>query len=196
MHSLVMNMKRLQQSGVSLIEVLIGILVLSVGVLGAIALQTHAASDVKTAYYKGQASSIALDLVERFRGNPNGADPNVGGNNARGSYLNAGLWSATPTTATAEQCTNRPVGGLCTPRQMAISDIHSILLIADTMLPQGQVWMGICDAADVFQTICVRVSWLGQDPATCVNNGIQTDCVQLAVYNPAINAAVIPNPNP
>lgn len=57
------------QRGVSLLEVMIAVLVLAVGVLGAATLQLNALRYNASAGYSTQASLIASDLLDRMRAN-------------------------------------------------------------------------------------------------------------------------------
>lgn len=63
---------RHQQSGVTLIEVLIAMLVLSVGILAMAAAQGAAMKYTKVAQFKGIAVQVGYDLVDRMRANRNG----------------------------------------------------------------------------------------------------------------------------
>lgn len=56
-----------RQTGVSLLEVLISLLVLAIGVLGIVALQTKSLALVQEAYWRGQAVGLAYDLGDRLR---------------------------------------------------------------------------------------------------------------------------------
>lgn len=58
------------QAGITLIEVLIALLVFSVGVLGVALLQLNALKYTDSALRSTQVSFIALDLLERARANP------------------------------------------------------------------------------------------------------------------------------
>ena len=174
------NFTREKQRGITMIEVLVGLIILSTAVLGAISLQARALGDVRESYTKGQASTIALDLAERFRGNPGAA--------ARGIYIN-GDWTTAASEDDLNTCVNN-TASLCTnPATMAEFDMNEIKYIATKMLPEGEVWMGFCKTDDQKKTICIRVSWGGQDAETCVDDGVQNDCVQISLYNPSINNA-------
>ncbi|RAU44910.1 MULTISPECIES: type IV pilus modification protein PilV [unclassified Pseudomonas] len=59
-----------RQSGVTLIEVLVAVLVLAVGVLGVSLLQANALKQTDSALRGTQVSFIAHDLLERMRANP------------------------------------------------------------------------------------------------------------------------------
>lgn len=62
-------MKLKQQSGVTLIEVLITVLVVSVGLLGLAALQTFALQAGNTAYQRSQATNVAYEALDFMRAN-------------------------------------------------------------------------------------------------------------------------------
>ncbi|SDR70973.1 type IV pilus assembly protein PilV [Halopseudomonas litoralis] len=58
-----------RQHGVSLLEVLVAVLVLVVGVLGAVSLQTNALRYNASAAHNTQASFLAYDMLDRMRAN-------------------------------------------------------------------------------------------------------------------------------
>ena len=58
------------QQGISLIEVLVALLLLAIGILGAIVLQTNALRYSVSAADRTQATYIAYDLLDRMRANP------------------------------------------------------------------------------------------------------------------------------
>ncbi|WP_407312399.1 type IV pilus modification protein PilV [Pseudomonas sp. nanlin1] len=62
-------MKR-TQGGVTLIEVLISLLVLGIGLLGAAAMQLNALKFTDSSTLQSQASFIAYDMLDRIRANP------------------------------------------------------------------------------------------------------------------------------
>jgi len=62
-----------QQSGVSMIEVLIAILVSVIGLFSAMKLQLTAVSNTHSAYFRSQAALITNALVDQMRANPTAA---------------------------------------------------------------------------------------------------------------------------
>ncbi|MFP4294723.1 MAG: type IV pilus modification protein PilV [Halothiobacillaceae bacterium] len=60
---------RPRQGGVTMIEVLIAIVVLSIGLLGMAALQSSAVSMNHSAYLRSQATNLAYDISDRMRAN-------------------------------------------------------------------------------------------------------------------------------
>lgn len=66
-----MNM-RIGQTGVSLIEVLVSLLIMGIGLLGAAALQLNALKFTDSSALTSQVSFIAYDMMDRIRANPDG----------------------------------------------------------------------------------------------------------------------------
>jgi type IV pilus assembly protein PilV len=60
------------QVGMTLIEVLISVLILAIGLLGAAATQLNALKYTDSATLSSQASFIAYDMMDRIRANPEG----------------------------------------------------------------------------------------------------------------------------
>lgn len=68
---------RTAQAGISLIEVLVSLLILSIGLLGAALIQLNALRYTDSSRMTSQASFIAYDMLDRIRANP-GADYSLG----------------------------------------------------------------------------------------------------------------------
>ena len=82
-----MSSLRTMTAGFSLLEVLIALLVLSVGLLGLAALQANTLQFNQSAYLRSQATSLAYDMADRMRANREAA--------LNGDY-NAGLANPIP----------------------------------------------------------------------------------------------------
>lgn len=80
---------KLRTSGFSLIEVLVALLVLSIGLLGLAALQVTGIRFNHQSYQRTQATVLIYEIVDRMRANPQ----------ALGSYVIA-IGAGTPTAAT------------------------------------------------------------------------------------------------
>jgi type IV pilus assembly protein PilV len=68
---------RLRQRGVSLVEVLVASVVLSIGLLGLAGLQASGLRVGQSSIYRSQAAQLAYDIVERMRVNLANADDYV-----------------------------------------------------------------------------------------------------------------------
>ena len=64
-----------RQSGLSMIELLVAVLVLAIGVLGITALQMVSLQNNRGALFRAEAVQLAYDMMDRIRANPQGAVP-------------------------------------------------------------------------------------------------------------------------
>ncbi len=101
------NIVRNRQKGTTLLEVLVSVLVLSIGLLGVAGLQTYGLRYNQSAYLRSQATILAYDMVDRMRSNPNG--------------VSAGYYNTVTTTnlPTDPNC----ISTGCTNQQLANHDI-------------------------------------------------------------------------
>ena len=127
--------KRVQ--GFTLVEVLIALIILSVGMLGIAGLYVHSMQAGRTSLFRHHAVTLAGDIADRIRANPR----------AVGAYALAGA---------NNNCVD---GGInCTPAQMAANDIFLWDLQATDTLPTGTVAV-VFDNAPVPPTYQITVSW-------------------------------------
>ncbi|KXJ53504.1 type IV pilus modification protein PilV [Neptuniibacter pectenicola] len=63
-----------KQQGTTLIEVLIAVVVISIGLLAVAALQTVALKSNNGSYYRSQATFLAYDMADRIRAAPDAAE--------------------------------------------------------------------------------------------------------------------------
>jgi len=103
--------QRAKQSGVGLIEVMLAILVLSVGFLATAKMQVEGMRYSQSAYFLSQANLMLRDMTDRMRANRQGV--------LDGHYDNAATVAGTALPA----CIN--TGNKCTPAQIAQGDIHA-----------------------------------------------------------------------
>jgi type IV pilus assembly protein PilV len=144
------------ESGISLIESLVALLVLALGILGMAGLQTRSLVDTRTTNARAVAASMVDDLSERMQFNTGAqllpANP----------YLVA--WGVLPANPGC-----RP--GPCTPQQIAAMDLSEWKQTLGALLPRG-------DAA-VFQSpldptqIGVLIGWTDNvsDQANAAGDG-------------------------
>ncbi len=109
------------QKGVGLIEVLTSMLILSVGVLGMISVQSRSVQFNQGAMYESKASILAGDLIDRIRANASQA-----------SNYRIGLNESAPSASVCE-------GALadCDGRAMAAYDLASWREEIEASLPEG-----------------------------------------------------------
>lgn len=100
-----------KQSGVGLIEVMLAILILSIGFLAAAKMQVEGMRYSQSAYFLSQANLMLRDMTDRMRANRQGV--------LDGHYNSATTAAGTSSPA----CVS--AGNKCTPAQIALNDIHS-----------------------------------------------------------------------
>jgi len=158
------------QRGVGMIEILVALLVISIGVLGYAGLQLRALSSSSEAFTRSQATAIAQDAVERIAANRSGL----------ATYRAAANW---PTAVQSQKpggwddC----VDAQCSSTEMAQWDIDQLAWMASDLLPGGRIDAVACQGS---AAMCVRVAWNDDAPQDCENaSGVVSDkdCVVLEV---------------
>ena len=123
--------RHLRLRGFTMIEVLVTLVILSVGLLGLAGLQLRAVRNTHNSYLRTQATFIAYDMSDRIRANRNAAL--------------AGKYDAIDTAAktyTDQGCstTSSSTGSKCTAAELAAQDAYEwkqTLTNAKTGLPGG-----------------------------------------------------------
>ena len=137
-----------RQRGFSLVEVLITLVIMSVGMLGIAGLYVQSMQAGRTSMFRHHAVTLAGDVADRIRANPT----------ADIAY-----------TAPVGVNNNCVLGGIdCTPTQMAANDILLWKDQAANTLPGGDVTIVLTpEAGLVPPTYQITVSWTepGQVPA-------------------------------
>ncbi len=124
-------------AGFTLVEVLIALIILSVGMLGIAGLYVHSMQAGRTSLFRHHAVTLAGDVADRIRANPTG----------QGNYAGAGA---------NNNCVN---GGVdCTPPQMAANDIDLWDQQAADTLPNGTVTV-VFDNGVLPPTYEITVAW-------------------------------------
>ncbi len=108
-----------KQTGFTLLEVLVAMIVLSIGLLGLSGLQTTSVRSNHSAFLRSQATTLGMDIMDRMRANRDGA--------LGGSY-NIGFGA----TATSPGCNAN-----CTDAQVAQRDVFEWRSFVER-LPGGQ----------------------------------------------------------
>ena len=142
-----------QQRGVGMIEVLVALLVLSIGVLGYAGLQLRALNSTDQAQFRTQAVALGTEMMERMRANPNG------------DYANAAIWPAGPLSNAVPANWNACVGVVCNPTGIRDWDVTQMSWHAWNNMPQGRMQVAPCPAPS--PAVCVTVAWDQADPAAC-----------------------------
>ncbi len=109
-------------AGYTLVEVLVALVVISIGLLGLAGLQVTALKQNQSAYMRSQATLLAYDLLERVRANPSGLTPG-------GYFSDRNDWKAN---------TNCTTTSGCNPTEMARHDLSGWLTQLQQELPGGE----------------------------------------------------------
>jgi len=158
---------QIRQSGVGMLEVLVALLVLSIGVLGYAGLQLRALDSTDETYMRSQAMAIAQDAVERMMANPGSSSV----------YQTESNWSGDPAATLPDTCWNSD----CTASAMASWDIAQLKWYANDLLSQGVVRVEDCKGSSAQ---CVLVAWGGESLDNCQDASqvvSEADCVVLEV---------------
>lgn len=138
------NSKRVpcRTQGFSLIEVLIALIIMSVGMLGIAGLYVHGMQAGRTSTFRHHAVTLAGDVADRIRANPLGGP----------AYEGAGA-------------NNNCVGGgiNCTAPEMAANDVDLWLQQAAATLPDGDIDVTYAPGVPAQYTVTVSWSEPGQD---------------------------------
>lgn len=147
-------------AGATLIEVMIALVIMSIGLLGLASLQLTGISSNSNSEKRTQASIVANDLIERMRANPAGV--------TAGDYAAVNYTTIDCTTPPAS-CQTLSAGAVgCTSAQMANYDAFTSWCNASTLLQSGTLQVTCTDntganqacAATPYRTI--RVDWVNQ----------------------------------
>ena len=123
--------------GFTLIEVLIALIIMSVGMLGIAGLYVHSMQAGRTSMFRHNAVILAGDIADRIRANPRAA----------AAYAGAGADNG---------CVNGGVN--CTPDEMAANDILIWDQQAVNTLPNGNITV-VFNNGVVPPTYQITVSW-------------------------------------
>ena len=143
---------RRRQAGVGLIEVLIAVLVFAVGVLGMAAMQISAKRTSYEATQRSMATSMARDILERIRSNPDNLNAYV-----TASAIGEG------SLPTSGNC----VSSACDPNDLAVYDLYdwSLSLVGNSEKSGTANVGGLLDSraciANDSRTIWVAIAWKG-----------------------------------
>lgn len=186
---------RTRQNGVGLIEVLIAVLVFSVGMMSLAAMQVAAKRASYEATQRSIATSLARDIIERMRGNPGQLNSyvvtNVGDPNSPLAAPDPNCVSANCTTAdlaefdlvdwenslagAAEKLGTDNAGGLVSPR--------ACITHSDGTVTIAIAWLGVTSATNPTESACGNdVVGLYDDPDETAGNNLKRRLLVMSTY--------------
>ena len=115
-----------KNAGFTLIEVLVAMVILAIGLLGLSGMQATALRSNLSAYYRGQATQLGVDMADRMRANM-----------AEGKKLeNSTYITITPSSATSKSgCMT--IAGSCSSTELAEHDLFQWQQNLTSILPAG-----------------------------------------------------------
>lgn len=136
--------------GVSLIEVLVSIVIASIGLLALAGINASSIRYTKMSQYRGTATQLASDIAERMRANKAG----LVSYDLQSSFADQGTLPG----PAAKLCNS--YGDICSAAEMAAYDLQTWRVVVRDQLPEGSIFIAhqnVQAAADVW------VVW--RDPA-------------------------------
>jgi len=145
---------RRSEDGSTLVEVLVAILVASVGLLALAASHAAAVRLVKLSQYRSIATHLASDIAERMRANNGDA-----GTATRYAYSASFAVQnpATPAPFTPPTPMCNTAADICTAAQMSAADLHQWRNMVRAQLPRGSVF--VLPDADTPKALDLWVAW-------------------------------------
>lgn len=134
--------------GFSLLEVLVALLVLSIGLLGLAALQTTGLKFSQQSYQRTQATLQAYDMLDRIRANPLGK--------TAGKYSSVALGYR---PSSPPSCVTGGTPGTCDFNQMADYDIDQWNLANASLLSEGRGQVSISGSS----VYVITIKWKEND---------------------------------
>ena len=136
------------QSGISLIESLVAIVVMALGILGILGVQMRTLADTQTGVRRAHAIRLIEDLSERIK-----SQPNALGN--LGAYVRT--WDDSGDTDTSTDCT----ANACTPANFAKYDLNRWVDSVRAAMPLGDaaVFQAAGNSATDPRQLGVMISW-------------------------------------
>ncbi len=158
------------QQGVSMLEILIALLITTVGLLGFAGLQSRALMSTEDTYQRTQATSIAQEMIDRIRMNGITGETQ---SNAVGADASADLKAYTTATNWTGAIPTKDCFGTaasCSVSDMALYDIAQIrqMVEAPNTLPNGSALVAVCDSdGGSSDRLCAYVAWGSTTASDC-----------------------------
>lgn len=166
---------RRPHSGVSLIEVLVAMLVVSMGVLAVAGLLATASRYGKTSEFRAVATLLASDIVDRVRANKPAVDAATGGDVAAYNMV-AGYdsWATKP-----DDFGGCAIVDSCTPAEIAQQDRAEWGQTVFNSLPGGAAFVQLADDPKAVPAADVWIAWLdpeASDDEATADDGARFEC--------------------
>lgn len=181
-------MKIKHQQGVGLVEVLVALILLSIGVLGFSILQVRAMDASLDASKRIQAMNLARDLSERMRANKSGLSKSIVDEDNENKKIDAYSKALKGKYNIASHTPSCMGDNKCSSQDFAEEDAHQILYRAYTS--GMKIALNQCPGAMNSERYCVYVAWGETLPTDSGNNSCtsggsissESKCIVLEAY--------------
>lgn len=171
---LTLRMRRCEQ-GVGLVELLVALVIVTLGLLSLAGLQANAVRYGKLSQYRVVAHQLATDITERIRANRTGNAAASSSAYAFTEKFTDQQDGAAQAPATPNPACNQVAPNGCTLQQMSAADLAQWRLSVRRMLPEGAVFLRP-DGATAGSTSPAIDLWLAwSDPSDVTGGGRATD---------------------
>jgi type IV pilus assembly protein PilV len=169
-----------KQRGSSLLEVLVAILVMSVGMLGMAGLTVASNSYNKLAQIRGTSLMLISDYADRVRANMTGFNA--------GNYAKTSTYQNSKTLISATGCTDASVtANTCNPGQMAALDLAQWRNLLRRSLPGGDAYVLTSANATTGQSnMDIWIMWTELGQASGFDLSGNTRCPTAATTDTAV----------
>lgn len=149
---------RRHQSGVTLVEVLVSMVIMALGLVSLAALQNFTLRYQLGSVHRAQLSGLLADYAERVRSNLDQAPGELAGAPEASPYYFSRDWAA-QSDAPASAATNCSGGATCTAAQLAAHDMAEWRQRVRSELPRGSVLV----TGDAVQGMTVSFMWADKE---------------------------------
>ncbi|MDO7642058.1 MAG: type IV pilus modification protein PilV [Reinekea forsetii] len=134
------------QAGATMIEVLVAILIFSIGLLGVASTQTVGLSNTQSALHRSYAAQLSYELVDIIRANP------IEARNAASIFASYDTEVSASVPTTVANCLQ--VSGSCSTDEMAKTALAQWTARLQSALPEGEAELSL--SGDIFE---LRIRW-------------------------------------
>ena len=150
------------QSGATLIEVLVSMIILSFSILGFVGTSLQGMNLVQLAHQKEEAMRLVTELSERIASNPKAFQDYVSLLNDKKSPKAQGLIHG----GCSDGAMSVGLGG-CSPSQRALNDIQTLRIKSAAGFPAGRFGLGVCGGGSPIR-YCIVFAWYDTSIAQCL----------------------------
>jgi len=153
------SLNRTRLHGFTLVEVLVALLVLSIGLLGLAALQTTSLKYNTDSYFRTQATLLAYDIIDRMRSNTTGI---YAGNYDAATGAIAATKIAAYNTCKASSCQCDANVANCSTSSLATYDLGKWYEKISATLPEGYTNLATVSRS-VSNLVTITIQWRERD---------------------------------